>query len=322
MRVSVIVPVYGVETYIVRCAKSLLGQTCKDYELIFVDDASPDRSVALLESVLADCPQPVTILHHPQNRGLAAARKTGLAAAKGDYIVSVDSDDYLEPDALQLLLEQADRTGADIIGMDCYFEWNDRRSVYHGAWTADAGQYACYLLSGRTLPGVCLHMISRRLYTETGLQPVEGLNYGEDYVLTPRLCWSAGRVARVEKPLYHYIQTNEGSIVHRVSETHIRQLKQAVETLTDFFADKPDCASALRAGQWLKKTDVFMRAARKDYELVDTMPAELPVVTDSMTAAQSVAAALIARRWWSALWCYCRCFEGLLEMVQILKGRR
>ena len=323
MKLSVIVPVYGVEKYIARCAKSLLEQTHPDKELIFVDDASPDGSIEVLKTVLAQYPsQQVSILRHEHNRGLAAARKTGLEAATGDYIVSVDSDDYLEHNALELLARKAEETDADIIGMDCWFEWNDKRSLYRGQWSQDPKEYSRILVSGRTLPGVCLHMIRKSLYEQTGLLPIEGLDCGEDYVLTPRLCWFANRVARVEQPLYHYIQTNSGSIVHAISERHIRQLIQAVTILTDFFSNKSDCSMALRAGQWLKKTDLFMRAARKDYELVDTMPATMPPATDTMTTSQRMAARMIAARCWNSLWLYSRVWNGLVEMVQILKGRR
>ena len=323
MKLSVIVPVYGVEKYIARCAKSLLEQTYADKEIIFVDDASPDRSIEILQSVLQSYPQTkVTILHHDTNRGLAAARKTGLEAAAGEYVVSVDSDDYLEPDALERLAGKAEETDADIVGMDCWFEWGDKRSVYTGAWSKDAHAYSRILLSGRTLPGVCLHMIRRELYSRTGLMPEEGLNNGEDYMLTPRLAWFANGVAKVHQPLYHYTQTNAGSIVRNVSETNIRQLIRTMEVLHAFFADKPECANDLRAGEWLKKTDLFMRVVRKDYPLADTMPASLPVNTATMTLPQRIAASLIVRKQWTLLWLYSRCFNGLMEGIQILKGRR
>ena len=108
MKLSVIVPVYGVEKYIARCAESLLRQDYADKELIFVDDASPDRSVAILQELLSHYPdQQVTILRHSENRGLAAARRTGMKAASGEFIVHVDGDDYIEPDALQQLARKA-----------------------------------------------------------------------------------------------------------------------------------------------------------------------------------------------------------------------
>lgn len=323
MKLSVIVPVYGVEKYIARCAESLLNQNYADKELIFVDDASPDDSVVILQNVIGCyAGANVKIIHHSVNRGLAAARKTGIKTASGEYIVSVDSDDCLEPHALELLAAEAEKTGADIIGMDCYFEWNGKRSPYHGAWSSDPQEYSRILLSGRTLPGVCLHMIRKTLYTRTGIMPVEGLNNGEDYLVTPRLCWYAGSVARVEQPLYCYNQTNASSIVHNLTPGHIVQLKQVVDILTEFFGDKLDCAEALRAGQWLKKTDTMMRAEKADYALADTMQAPLPVSTGTMTRFQRPAAWMIARRHWTLLRAYSLCYDILIETVQILKGRR
>ncbi len=323
MKLSVIVPVYGVEKYIARCAKSVLEQTYADTELIFVDDASPDSSIPVLREELRRYPhQQAVILRHATNRGLAAARKTGIEAATGEYIVSLDGDDYLEPGALDLLAAEVQKTNADIVGMDCYFEWNDKRSYYHGSWSSDPKEYSRFLLSGKSLPGVCLHMIRKDLYTRSGIMPIEGLNSGEDYVTTPRLCWYARSIAHVDKPLYHYIQTNTSSIAHTLSHHHITQLVRVVETLTAFFEDKPECMDALRAGQWLKKTDIMMRAVKTDYKLVDTMPAFLPVNTTSMNVFQRMAAPLIAHRQWVLLWLYSRSYQVALEIVQILKGRR
>lgn len=323
MKLSVIVPVYGVEKYITRCAKSILEQTYADKEIIFVDDCTQDKSMEVLNEVLSHYPrQEVTVLHHDKNQGLAATRRTGLDAAKGEYIVSVDSDDYLEPNALELLVQKAEETEADIVGMDCWFEWNNKRSVYRGAFSSDAHTYSRMLLSGSAMPNVWRHMIRHRLYAQTGFYPIAGLNNGEDYVVLPRLCWYATKVAKVDQPLYHYTQTNAGSIVRDVSEHSIRQLIQAMKVLTAFFSDKPECADDLCAGEWLKKTDLFMRVKRKDYLLADTMPCTLPVNSATMTQPQRIAASLIARKRWGVLWLYSRSFNGLLELIQILKGRR
>lgn len=323
MKLSVVVPVYGVEKYIARCAKSLLEQTYADKEIVFVDDASPDRSVEILKQVLDDYPHVQTrILSHAVNLGLAATRKTGLDAATGEYIVSVDSDDYLELNALELLAQKARETKAEVIALDCWFEWNNRRKVYCGDFSANTYEYSRILLSGAALPNMWRHMIRRDLYIRTGLYPIEGLNNGEDYVLTPRLCWFAQSVAKMETPLYHYYQMNNGSITHNVSESGIRQLTQALEQLSVFYADKPDCARALQAGQWLKKVDMFMRADKQAYALVDHMPGSLPPVVDTMTLFQRIAAHMAARKIWNLLWIYSRCYAGLLETIQILKGRR
>jgi len=323
MSISVIIPIYNVEPYIERCARSILEQTYEDKEIIFVDDASPDRSIAVLNSVLANYPgQKVTVLHHAHNQGLAAARKTGLEAAKGEYVVSVDSDDYIEPNMLELVAKKAQETDADVIAMDGYFEWNNQRKIYRSKEESDPHAYSRLLVSGASLPSVWLHVIRRTLYTRTGIMPIEGLNYGEDYVVTPRLCWYANRIAKVPVSLYHYSQTNTSSIVRSVSTKNIENLIQAVSELTAFYSDKPDCTQALRAGQWLKKTELMMRLDKKDYPLAEQMPASLPVCTDTLNIAQRLAAPLVAHHCYTLLWLYSRSYTVLMEGLQCLKGRR
>jgi len=176
MKLSVIVPVYGVEKYIARCAKSLLSQEYADKELIFVDDASPDNSMTILQELLSHYPsQQVTILRHTVNRGLAVARRTGIEVATGDYIVHVDGDDYMELDALQTLAQKAEETEADMIGMDFYFDWGERKKVYRGRWAEDAQEYGRLVLSGATMPNMWAHMMRREILEQAGVMPVEGL---------------------------------------------------------------------------------------------------------------------------------------------------
>ena len=104
MKVSVLVPVYGVEKYIERCARSLFEQTYSDLEYVFVNDCTPDQSIEILKKVMAEYPQrknAVKIVNHAKNRGLAAARNTAYDNATGDFVTIVDSDDWLEWDALE-----------------------------------------------------------------------------------------------------------------------------------------------------------------------------------------------------------------------------
>ena len=92
--VSVIVPIYGVEKYIERCARSLLEQTIENIEYIFVNDCTKDNSIAILESVIKEYPHrehQVRIIHHGTNKGLPQARKTGLLNAHGEYIAHCDN---------------------------------------------------------------------------------------------------------------------------------------------------------------------------------------------------------------------------------------
>lgn len=117
MKVSIIIPVYNVSKYIERCLKSALDQTWKDLEIILVDDCTPDDSMYIARSVLETSSRSnmVTILKHEKNRGLSAARNTGIRQAKGDYLYFLDSDDYLPVNSIELLADAAIRHNVDFV---------------------------------------------------------------------------------------------------------------------------------------------------------------------------------------------------------------
>ena len=128
--VSLLVPVYGVEKYIRKCAVTLFEQTYKDIEYVFVDDCTLDNSIGVLKDVLKNYPERnnVKIIRHDRNRGLAAARKTALLAATGDYVIHVDSDDWVSVDMVAKLVEQARKSNADLV--DCnYYHTNNGSAV-------------------------------------------------------------------------------------------------------------------------------------------------------------------------------------------------
>lgn len=104
--ISVIIPVFKVSRYIERCLKSVINQTCNQFECILVDDASPDDSIDKCERIIKDYDGPICfrIIHHEKNRGLSAARNTGTDAATGEYILYIDSDDYVSDDCVERLM--------------------------------------------------------------------------------------------------------------------------------------------------------------------------------------------------------------------------
>ncbi|MBQ4425760.1 MAG: glycosyltransferase [Lachnospiraceae bacterium] len=111
-KISIIVPVYKVEEYLDACVQSLLNQTWPDLEIILVDDGSPDTSGSLCEKY-AVIDSRVRVLHQ-ENGGLSAARNSGLALAEGDYIAFIDSDDWIDPDMMESMLEALEKEQADI----------------------------------------------------------------------------------------------------------------------------------------------------------------------------------------------------------------
>lgn len=113
VEISVIVPVYNVETYLEKCINTLLALKGESYEIILVDDGSKDQSGALCDKYARLVPEKVRVIHQ-QNMGLSSARNTGIEAAKGKYITFVDSDDWVEPGFLDILYGNIIHTGADL----------------------------------------------------------------------------------------------------------------------------------------------------------------------------------------------------------------
>lgn len=127
LKVSIVVPVYNVSAYIKRCLDSIAAQSYSDIEVIFVDDCGTDDSVSQIKEFIAESEMSCELLHHNRNRGLSAARNTGLEAATGDYVYFLDSDDDIAPDCIESLVESLNLWQYDVvvgnynvIGGDCY----------------------------------------------------------------------------------------------------------------------------------------------------------------------------------------------------------
>lgn len=242
---SVLVPVYGVERYIAACARSLFAQRDVDAEFLFVDDASPDASVDRLREVTAEYPaaaERVRILRHARNRGLGAARRTAIEAARGTYLLHVDSDDALCDDrALARLLAEAQRTDADLVfGGYCEASPAGLRAVRPPRPDREEVLRSLLRQDYRTANRIWGILIRRTLHARYGLWPVEGLNFAEDYALLPRLVYRAARIAAVDGSLYAYRTASAGSYMNTLTRRSADSYVEANRIVTDFFRAQPD----------------------------------------------------------------------------------
>ena len=114
MKFSIVIPVYNVKDYLEKCVESVLAQQCEDYEMILVDDGSTDGSGALCDTLAQRKPDHIRVIHKP-NGGLGDARNVGLEQAKGDYLVFIDSDDYIDLNMYETLINKAIETKSDIV---------------------------------------------------------------------------------------------------------------------------------------------------------------------------------------------------------------
>lgn len=213
--ISVIVPVYKVEPYLRRCVDSILAQTYADFELILVDDGSPDNCGAICDSY-AEQDARVRVIHQ-ENGGLSAARNAGIEAAQGEYLTFIDSDDLITVDCLEILYLTLNKAGADIaVGdMQTFEDGEDVcTQVQPGEEvpTVMSGREAC--LSIYRMDGKVPVMAWGKLY-KAGL--FEGIRYPvgmihEDDATTPKLLYRAKKVTLTSDRLYCYRQ-RQGSIM-------------------------------------------------------------------------------------------------------------
>lgn len=241
MKISILVPVYGVEKYIERCARSVFEQTYEDLEYIFVDDCSPDHSIDVLKRVMEDYPyreKQVKIIRHEYNRGLAAARNTAIAAATGEYVMHVDSDDYVDKNIVRLAVDTQIQTNADIVSMDAKAIYKEKETVYLRPRCTRPHEEACLTMSRRAFPAIWGRIIRRSLYLDNDIKTPDGLNNGEDLNTISRLLYFATKTAVVEQPLYFYDMTNMSSYTNNMSVKNECQLWKGYKLLEAFFMDK------------------------------------------------------------------------------------
>ena len=230
-KVSVIVPIYGVEAYIERCAVSLFEQTLDDIEYIFVNDCTPDNSMAILAEVLSRYPQrreQVRIINQPKNMGAAKAREDGIKAARGKYIIHCDSDDWVEKNMYQLLYEKAKADNSDMVICD----WYVTDGVNHKKIDQNLNSNADLLprLLNHSIRGsLCNKLVAGNIYNSLDFYPKAHMY--EDLAYSVQFVCKCKKIGYLESPLYYYYN-NENSICKSSDESScIKRCEQSSENI-------------------------------------------------------------------------------------------
>ncbi len=221
---SVIVPVYNVESYIERCATSLFNQTLKNgIEFIFVDDGAKDESISRLKKVIANFPDragQITIITHDHNKGLPSARKTGISAASGTYLAHCDSDDWVAPDIYEKLLNEIIETNTDMVWCD-YFrsDGSAHKLIEQNCGNTQDEVLTEYLNPlTQTQPLMWNRIYKRCLHDEKFIYPTA--NYGEDLLAVTQLVLRSKSFSHITEPLYYYFNNNS-SLCRNINEENI-----------------------------------------------------------------------------------------------------
>lgn len=244
MLFSIIIPVYNVEEYLEECLESVLNQSFIDWEAVCINDGSTDSCADILSDYAARDSRIIVV--DQQNKGLSAARNTGINNAHGDYILFLDSDDWLEYDTLEVI---AGRLGGN--DMICFGGWhgNQCEANIEASYSSGWEYYNECALAPHIFPFVCvvLRCCRRKLFEDNNLRFKEGILH-EDNHFTPRLCLLAGRTVVLTNSFYHY-RVRSGSIMATRSTRSRVDMVHIANDLSEMFLNQKniECRVIFRA---------------------------------------------------------------------------
>lgn len=233
---SIIVPIYNGEKYLHRCIDSILNQKYTDFELILIDDGSKDNSLAICNEYAAMDSR--IVVHHKENEGLVAARKSGLSIAKGEYIGFVDCDDFVDDNMYSNLMSSVEKNHPDIVAGGIIY---DRISTQKESYCCiNAGFYDKKSLQTDVIPRMLIYSgfvkygiipgvvtkVFRRNILEKALPKVDNsITIGEDVAITAYSVTNADSLSIVNSAAYHYVQ-NDNSMVRVFNPERIKKINK------------------------------------------------------------------------------------------------
>ena len=227
-RVSVIVPVYNARLYLDRCIISILQQSFSDFEAIFIDDCSTDRSSSIVRQFARNDSR-ITLNVHGENRGPGAARNTGVAAARGDYVTFVDSDDFIVPNLLERMICASDDGKFDIVETGCQFIDHEDNILWD--YTPPSMMIENLAADPDNVFLVREWGVTQKLWRKSLFQndnPFPEGVFWEDIATVPTLIVNAQSLVRIDFIGYNYLQ-HSGSITNTRSVKHVLDLFRAFD---------------------------------------------------------------------------------------------
>lgn len=241
IKVSILVPFYKVEHYVGRCVESLFTQTYKNIEYVFVNDCSPDKSMEVINELIDkfDMASKCKIIVHETNLGISASRNDCLDNMTGDFFLFIDSDDYIDADMVELLVEAALKENADISGCGYIEEYADHSVQHPQKYTNDHDEMmrAITLL---TIKGVMWKLLVRSTIVTEHREEVRFIpdrNMVDDYLFCCQIFYYAQRFAGVDRCMYHWIQYNPNNYTHTTIFA-VESQAAAIRKTEEFYRDK------------------------------------------------------------------------------------
>lgn len=255
VKISVIIPVYKAEAFVEKCAMSFKQQTLNEYELIFVNDCSPDNSLQVLRKIASDDKR-IKVLNLQSNVGPMCARVEGYSIASGEYITFCDSDDIIPANALELMYNKAKESNADIVAGSIAFKYIDenRETIWKSNLKYGNDRISVFksLLKNEFRHNLVGKLIRRDLLLNYNYSNVKGLRYFEDFLLLYQLVDNSSKCICIQDVVYYYIQTDGSSTMLEMGDRRLDNIAYAHKEVYKLLSKYPDLKPLLISNYQLR----------------------------------------------------------------------
>ncbi|PHG78415.1 glycosyltransferase family 2 protein [Bacillus wiedmannii] len=265
-KVSVVIPVYNVEKYIMQCLNSVLDQSYSNLEVIIVDDCSTDTTISKIKGI---CDERIKLLINSENKGPSFSRNRAIECATGDYIALLDGDDWWDSKRIERLMVEAKNRNADLISDDQLLIEDGHSVPYDTVFNkCELHVNEPMLLDAAIFVNNNLGLkpiIKKEFLIHHGIKFNEELTYGEDYTLFLDILLKEGNYW-VLKDAYYYYRSRKGSLVtHR-----LKMLEQVLET-TEFLMNSHECQQNKEVRIALEKRKKYIQESIKYYQVIQPL---------------------------------------------------
>lgn len=227
-KVSIIVPIYQVEKYLIKCLESLVNQTLKEIEIILVNDGSTDNSSEIAKEFQMQYPEKIIYLEK-ENGGLSDARNFGIPKATGEYIAFLDSDDYVEMTTYEKMYQLAQKENSDMVECDFVWEYSNKRKedigqIYHGK----------HEMIEKVRVVAWNKLIKREILEKTSIKFPKGCRY-EDVEFTYKLIPHLEKVSFLKKVCIHYVQRNDS--ISNAQNERTKEIFEVLKNVIDYYKE-------------------------------------------------------------------------------------
>jgi glycosyltransferase involved in cell wall biosynthesis len=273
-KITIIVPIYKAEKYLNRCVNSILSQTFKDFELILVDDGSPDNCPMICDEYSVNDKRVMVI--HKQNSGVSSARNCGIEVASGEYLMFIDSDDYIDSDMIEVMLNTT-RVKTDYIiaglSMETYKNGNIVRCDLYKMQNKEYNVRTLFEALESDYPlicisGPCCKIFKRKIIEENNIRFCEDMTLGEDTYFNLEYLEHCDSIIALSKEFYHYTRENDDSLFTKYNEQSFEIHEKVFDKMRDIII-KSECNDACRYNFEKMYFNLLVGCIHKDFQNLD-----------------------------------------------------